>query len=755
MIIEAAAHLWNRYRPEEGWLSPILLFTVVVVMIFTILAAGWVPEDTVIVPSALLGLLLGTLLAKQQTNTWVAWTFLIIYGFLVTTLTLANLWPPLYLLINDWPQLRIYWLENGSFFLERADIWFTAVFAGSRSNETIIFAYLMGLMAWFLAAYAAWTAFRQRRPLLGLTFMGLIVALNGYYGEAPIETIIAFVGVAFLATAALHFSNLEWSWQRQGVDYSREIRTEMLLFATAIGTALLALAFLLPSFNPSKLARTILSQPVFASLEETWDLAFAGVDSPRDRLIPPGQAGGAGILPRSFLLGNPPELERNIMLSAETALISGPESATLDLARHWRGLSYEVYTGRGWALSDERTAIFDAGEPMPLPAVDEVAIIEQEVNWRFDNRVIRYTLGLPVSFDQPTTTFWRGQTDFVRAASADTPRYNAVSRISTATPDQLRQITIDDIHPAYIIRYARLPDDLPDRIADLAREVTDQAQTPYDQALALERFLRQYDYSLDVVLPPDGVDPVDFFLFDLQQGYCDYYASAMVVMARTLGLPARVATGFLAQPPDEEGVQIVRQINAHSWAEIYFGPYGWVEFEPTAAFITTQDPLYADTSFYADQYRDSPTEMQSVPIPERSPQRQWPWPMILMLAAGMVAIGSFLVWYLRRPRPEDEVQWAYDRLQTNAGRLGQSLPASQTPHEFTADLLRHLDQIGRGPRLRGLVERIWAPITRLTNLFVQQQYSNKPVDNPKRAVSLWRRIRRPLWVLWISKHLRR
>ena len=755
MVIDVVGQAWNRYRPQEGWLSPILLLTVVVISISTVLEVGWVPEDTVIVPTALLGLLMGYVLAKRPLAPWIAWTFVIIYGLLVTTVTVANLWPPVDLLFSDWPALRLYWLDNGALFLDRAGGWFTAVFNGSQSNETIIFAYLMGLGAWLLAAYAGWSAFRLRRPLLGLTLLGLMVAINGYYGEASIEIIILFTGIALLATAVLHFSIMEWSWQQKEVDYSREIRLEMLAYATGIGVALLALAFLLPSFNPSKLARTILSQPAFASIEETYDRIFAGVEPPRDRPIAPGKTGGAGIMPRSFLLGNPPELEKNIMLTAETELIDGPESATLNLARHWRGLSYEVYTGRGWSLAEERLENFEAEEAIRLPPMEESILIEQAVNWRFDNRVIRYTLGFPESFDQAVTTYWRSQNDFIRAASEDIPRYNVVSRAAAATPEQLRQVTIDDIHPFWIYRYTNLPANIPERIHDLAQEATLGAATPYDQALALERFLRQYPYSLDVSLPPEDVDPVDYFLFDLQEGYCDYFASSMVVMARSLGLPARVATGFLTQPTDEDGVQTVRQINAHSWAEVYFGGYGWVEFEPTAAFVSQHDLHYADSGFQGEQFVDEVGDVEPVPIPDRVPQGELPWRTLVMVLLGTGLLAA-LVWrFVNRPRQDDEVLWAFNRLQQSARRLGHPLPPSQTPDEFSAELLGNLKGMGDRPRIIGLVNAVWSPIRQLTGLFVLRQYGGKPIQEPETAVSLWHRIRRPMWILWLNKRFRR
>ena len=754
MVLEAFVHAWNRYRPQDGWLSPFLLLAVVIALVGSILTVEWVPEDNVIVPTAIVGLLFGIVLARRPLQAWAAWILIITYGFLITSLTLSRLWPPLHLLFNDWPALRLYWLDSGAWFLDRAGSWFTAVAIGSRSNETIIFAFIMGMLAWFLSAYAGWSAFRQRRPLLGLTLMGLVVAINGYYGAAPIESVIAFVGVALLATAVLHFANLEWKWQRLGVDYSREIRMEMFVYAAGIGFALLALAYFLPALNPSKLARTILGQPAVASLEETLDRAFGGVAQPRGGLPAPGQAGGTGVMPRSFLLGNAPELEKNIMLTAETKLIAGPEHANIGLARHWRALSYEVYTGRGWALSDEEKITVAADGDIPLAAAKEVMLIEQDVNWRYDNRVIRYGLGLPLRFDQSVISSWRSDSDFVRAVSDGIPRYRVTTRVSAATPDQLRQAVLSEIPVDILYRYTKIPNDVPVRVADLAQEVAGDAQTAYDQAVALEAFLRQYSYSLDVELPPAGADPVDYFLFDLQEGYCDYYASAMVIMARTMGLPARIATGFLAQPEDENGVQTMHQIDAHSWAEVYFGGYGWVEFEPTAAFASPHDPLFLESGYYEDLYRDSAEAGEPVPIPERAPGKSTAWSRLAALLIIILLTAGIIWWLLKRPKAGNEVFWAYGQLQKNARHLGHSLPTSQTPDEFKAELFERMDQLGNWPGALRRVETSRLPITKLTALFVKQQYSGSMVESPRSALSLWRRIRRPMWSLRLSKRLR-
>ena len=583
--------------------------------------------------------------------------------------------------------------------------------------------------------------------------MGLVIAINGYYGAAPNEWAVAFVGIAVLATAVLHFDNLEIFWQKNHVDYSREIRLEMFAYAAGIGMTLLAFSYLIPSISPSKLAMTILGQPAVAGLEESLDRAFGGVQQPLGRQAASGQAGGAGILPRSFLLGNPPELEKIVMMTAAAQVIDGPLEAHIDLARHWRALSYETYTGRGWALSDEQIDLVPAGEQiLPLDG-DQTMVIEQDVHWRYDNRIIRYTLGLPLTFDHDVVVSWRGQTDFVRARADNVNQYQARSRASAAGPDELRTAVLSDVPPAVRRRYTQLPSNLPQRVRDLAVEVAGSEPTPYDQARAIERFLRQYEYSLDVELPPEGADPVDFFLFDLQKGYCDYYATSMVVMARSLGLPARLATGFLAQAPDEQGVQTIRQIDSHSWAEVYFADYGWVEFEPTAPFISPHDPQFAPApSGEADQEQVLPEE--TTPIPEREARRPFPWTRLGWLAILAAAVSGVFFWWRRRPKISSDIDRAYYHLQQNAGRLGHPLPASQTPEEFSDELLQRLETYAARPRLARLVETVHQPIRQLTDLFNKRQYSPGPVSDPQTAVSLWQKIRRPLWLLRLAKRLK-
>lgn len=129
--------------------------------------------------------------------------------------------------------------------------------------------------------------------------------------------------------------------------------------------------------------------------------------------------------------------------------------------------------------------------------------------------------------------------------------------------------------------YTVLPDDLPERIRELALEVTSEGENNYEKMRLLESFLSgSFPYTLSPGVTPIDRDFVDHFLFDLQQGYCVHFATAFVVMARSLGMPTRYAEGFLVNP---NGTTEVLNSMAHAWPEVYFEGFGWVIFEPTPA----------------------------------------------------------------------------------------------------------------------------------------------------------------------------
>ena len=258
----------------------------------------------------------------------------------------------------------------------------------------------------------------------------------------------------------------------------------------------------------------------------------------------------------------------------------------------------------------------------------------------------------------------------------------------------------------------------------------------------MESYLRRFPYTLDIPAPPPGVDVVDYFLFDLQQGYCDYYAASMVVLARSLGLPARLAVGYAAgaYDPVRERFTVV-EADAHSWPELYFAGFGWIPFEPTAA-----QPRF---DFAPAGVEDAPA--LDLAVEQAALRRRWlrqgwlRWSAALLgvlLAAG----AARLLWAEWRLRRQAAHAWhlAYLRLQRWGRRLDVPAVAGDTPREYAARWQAAL--AGRAPA------PLLTDIARLSQGLETRAYAPASQHPPAAAAGrLWRRLQPWLWRLWLTR----
>ncbi|HEY4722034.1 MAG TPA: transglutaminase-like domain-containing protein, partial [Anaerolineae bacterium] len=290
--------------------------------------------------------------------------------------------------------------------------------------------------------------------------------------------------------------------------------------------------------------------------------------------------------------------------------------------------------------------------------------------------------------------------------------YQVVSSLSRATVDTLRAAGTD--YPAAVRdRYLQLPASLPQRVRLQAKQIVDKAGAvgAYDQASALEAWLRlNITYNDQIAGPKPGEDGVDYVLFESRQGYCDYYASAMAVMARSLGIPARVATGYASGEYDpERGVYQVHQFNAHTWVEVYFPKYGWIEFEPTASqpsiarpvgvvASTLDDPTHdPNANDQAARFRNRPIKdeefdpLQGPASPVDAPQSLFgsDQTLSLLIVGGggvvlLVVVVVTLMWlYENRggTRRLHGGEWVFAHMTRMSVWLRVHLTSSQTPYE--------------------------------------------------------------------------
>lgn len=204
-------------------------------------------------------------------------------------------------------------------------------------------------------------------------------------------------------------------------------------------------------------------------------------------------------------------------------------------------------------------------------------------------------------------------------------QYQVTSQVPLIDEDGLRAARSIVVEDNYWDKYLQLPSELPARVSELAKEIVAEQTNPYDQVKAIELYLKEtYAYTTEPDLGlGESDDFVERFLFEIQEGYCDYFSTAMVVLTRTLDIPARWVKGYThgtkridethqsyylaEQDPLGPGTYDVRNANAHSWVEVYFPGYGWIPFEPTATFFAPTYKVSTETDVVLDEVMDDPT----------------------------------------------------------------------------------------------------------------------------------------------------
>jgi transglutaminase-like putative cysteine protease len=479
--------------------------------------------------------------------------------------------------------------------------------------------------------------------------------------------------------------------------------------------------------------------------------------------------------------------------------IDGDRTGRYDL--RWRGVALSEFDGRSWSSPRDQFILQRQGDnSFAVPAVEagirptsvgpsrtERGLSpggESRSGQLIHYRVLMEPIGTNVFFLAP---WGRSVSGEYRMLSADSggavydidsqhaiSRYEAESELPTSSAEDLRG-SRRDYPPQVAATYLRLPP-LDPRIPRLAAQVAGTGVSSYDQALAVEQYLRtHFGYTLQ--LPRTAVkEPLANFLFERKQGHCEYFASSMAVMLRTLGIPSRVVNGFRSDEfNDLTGNYVVRAKDAHAWVEAYFPGYGWQTFDPTPAGSGGKPQgwrrieLYLDAaaSFWREWVVNYDSSHQYVLGQAALSGTRGLWERARLWAGGHyesmlrwarsgqervahspgrwatvgvgVAAGIFLLGYagriLRAIRelrlrahperaPEQAAAMWYQRMARSLARRGVQKPVAETPYEF---LVRIEDE-----RLRARVESF-------TEVYESARFGNS-ADDAQRLPALYEEI---------------
>ncbi len=693
--------------------------------------------------------------------------------------------------LQTWKEIFLVQAELGTaleIITTRGTAWLSQIQQQQAEFDPIFSTLVWGLAFWCLGGWASWALWRRRQPFLAVLPAGILLAISLAFTGAEPNFLLGVLGAALLLTAWDGISHRLDSWITRQIDYAEDLRLDVTLAAVFLTAFLLFLAGISALFSVEKieafLERAIpvenrIAQPIGESLGlvQRTALPIPAERSAKTRLHLTG-------LPREHLIRSGAELsEETVMYISTGDLPPMPVQMPVSLQApryYWRTLTYDIYNGAGWTASESQNRSYIPGEAVhpgyylypteghksifhPSASLPGMRLVRFKVEEAANLNGLAYATGELIGMDVRYRVLWRLPPDPAAGQEGDAfallkpgreKKYSAYSLL--ARPDEALLRSAQGEYPNWVAqRYLALPDGLPPRVRELAERLTADQPTPYDQAQAIESYLRQIPYTLELPEPPLERDIVDYFLFELQQGYCDYYASSMVVLARAAGLPARLVVGYASGSYDpQKAVYRISEADGHSWPEVYFNGIGWVEFEPTAARAQIERQPGGGFEMGDPDFPAFPDEQ---PPPLFNPA----WDRYLRIGVG-VLLGFFILgiayaswyvtesWRIRREQPGRLVVALFKRVYRYGRRLGVQARRGDTPSEYGLRLGSRVEQFAAKNPMKIFLSRARLEIERLVALYNSVIYSPHPVtrEEGQSALDAWKGLR---WRLWLSR----
>lgn len=746
--------------PGEGWLAMLFLAIAVYCVVISIVSASWVDFSYILLFSTAVGLLVGLGVAKIQ---WFP------QAILHLTAVLLGHW------ISIWLVTAFAYHNSWLVLLQNIRSVLSGGFASTSSvNSEMVFLFYLTFLSFFLAYFGAWLIYRARLPWLVAFVYCAIMLVNLNYTKQDISyLLIIMLAALILLVVRIHLVNQLTVWTSEGLYIDRAWLQNITRRFVKIGAFFTFFILLISLLLP------IVSQPIsganfWNNLDNTWANFTHGqlsLSSP-GALLQPYQT------PTNFF-GDQLSITSNVNLPTGEVLYY--TANTKPQPQYLEGFTYDHFDGHTWiSTTSNATSQIDANTNLPIgdtnsrePLTTNVTI----VNPPGGTKNYIFAPSQPFSFSVPTmlygngiTTAWTQQYSFMPGE-----HYQAISQISTASAKDLSNIQSPLTNPNLWSNsdpaYLQKPSDLSNNpiIQSTLQQWAYGSMNVYAAVKALELHLSdqtQFRYSLSNPPVPSNVDAVAWLL-QTHQGYCTYYASAMVVMTRMLGVPARIVNGF-SQGNLQGNKWVVNGQDAHSWVQVYFPSFGWINFDPT--------PGYSVPGGLSAQQTPTPVQNQAPTKPtpiattgHKQPKlqstskpgltvngtrttssdavvRQYLFLTLslITLFASLVIFGIALLFRCKayKLNATTTATIVYSRVCRLAAFIGVPPQRWQTPYEYYRMLIR------RFPKLA-------APMLRITELFVRERWAapyRMPDPAEEQALEkLWPQLRNTLIRSYFSR----
>ncbi|KZD43366.1 Transglutaminase-like enzyme putative cysteine protease [Bacillus cereus] len=464
--------------------------------------------------------------------------------------------------------------------------WLTKFFADISRNSSLFFqgdlldispvfpTLLFFLSFWFLSSFSSFWVIHKKRGLLflALTIIYITIFHNLHLYNAN-YAIIRTVVIGFFMLSLLQIERIKEIEHLQ--NYARAI-SKLLRPLTIFIVLSATIAYFAPKFgpqwpNPMDFLKFNTSE---ASKEQEVSKIGYGLDDSQ--------------------LGGPFKPDNTIIFTAQT-----------QNKQYWRVETKDFYTGKGWDISENpkkvsfknKNDVVSWYEPNTKTEITEATITMQKsyphLTYPAGLVSVEASSNVSYSVDPFSEKIYTMHGD----SSTTLNSYKVTYEVPEFSIENLKSVKTNEGHetsPYFMTKYTQLPESLPQRVKDLAVNLTNDKDNRYDKVLAIENYFTDNSFvyeTMNVLYPAKNQDYVDQFLFDTKSGYCNNFSTSMIVLLRSAGIPARWVKGFTEgtlentlASAEGENVYTIANNNAHSWVEVYFPGYGWIPFEPTKGF---------------------------------------------------------------------------------------------------------------------------------------------------------------------------
>ncbi len=566
------------------------------------------------------------------------------------------------------------WLEITNWqtflFLERANSWLQSIQPQKIIYDEGFWAMVLIAMAWVSTSWLV-TCLNSRTSywIALLPLMGSIAfVLQNDRKDVFILLAALFLGIVLITHG--HYSQKEKNWQRRRIDFPEQLWIDWYVAMIVISIVVLFAANLAPTITT----------------QEGWREIRNWVEEMKTpKLSPEKDAGSEGYVYRppetrneELLLLQPLDLSQvGIPLPQMEGTVMWVRTGDVT-PRPWRMAIYSTYTGSGWveAELDEQSDVLLAEAPQQ----GRKALYQRFTLFRAAGGRL-FSAAEPVQTLNEDIRLVSLLNDDSQIVTGFISQYEVISWVPNVSAEML-QTASGEFPKSIQEEYLQLSETIPQRVRNLAARLVEGQNTVYERVIKIQDYVRQsVPYDLESIPPASDQDVVDYFLFEANSGFCTYYASAMAILLRIEGIPARLVTGYAPGEfvPEQGNFEVTGDL-VHAWVEVYFPGYGWIPFEPTPSQSV---PAYS--------FQNSDTDEVNPQISGTTQaNNRWVWLQILsggLILCGVVWMGWLVVRFIRSRRQEKKMALhpatlAYRRLRINLANAGISGAPSLTPREY-------------------------------------------------------------------------